>query len=188
MSQTPSELIHVLFLWVTLPELCLEYALPAALSSVCRVLVDPLLLCGSQTQLSTDQATPTGLSGPWVFGAGFWVVALTLSLSPYPLELYVERFSCYYSRWSCVLLSSFFKSEISIVHKSRHNRTGPSLSGMVYNDQLMAELVLLQSMHLPFPMFFKGNLRHHVSSIMMSACFPSVRTLFESIIIMALSW
>ena len=155
-------------------------------SPVGRVLVDPLLLCGSQTQLSTDQATPTGLSGPWVFGAGFWVVALTLSLSPYPLELYVERFSCYCSRWSCVLLSSFFKSEISIVHKSRHNRTGPSLSGMVYNDQLMAELVLLQSMHLPFPIFFKGNLKHHLSSIIMSACFSAVRTLFESIIIMAL--
>ena len=68
-------------------------------------------------------------------------------------ELYVERVSCYYSRWTCVLLSSF-NSEISIIHKIRHNRTLPSLSGMVYNYQLMVELVVLQSMHLPFPIFF----------------------------------
>ena len=86
------------------------------------------------------------------------------------LELYVERVSCYYSRWTCVLLLFSFKSEISTIHKSRHNRTLPSLSGMVYNYELMVELVVLQSMHLPFPIFFKGNLRHYVSS--MSACFP----------------
>lgn len=185
MSQTPSELIHVLFLWVTLPELCLEYALPAALSSVCRVLVDPLLLCGSQTRLSTDQAMPTGLSGPWVFGAGFWVVALTLSLSPYPLELYVERFSCYCSGWSCVLLSSFFKSEISEYTKVDTTEQAHLCQAWSTMTSLWLNLSYCNPCTYLF-LFFKGNLRHHVSSIIMSACFSSVRTLFESIIIMAL--
>ena len=161
--------------------------LPAVLPSIRRVSVDPPPAAVWLADLAQyKQGHVHSVLWPLVVWGRVLNGVLDALCEFLASELFVERVSCYYSRWTCVLLSFFFKSEISIIHKSRHNRTLPSLSGMVYNYQLIVELVLLHSMHLPFPMFLKGNLRHHVSSIITSACFPSVRTLFENIIITAL--
>lgn len=91
----------------------------------------------------------------WALGVWGWVLSGGLDSLSQSLPLGIVCWEIQLLLFWVVLCSPIILFQIwnFRVHKSRHDRTGPSLSGMVHNDQLMAELVLLQSMHLPFPIF-----------------------------------